>query len=146
MNGRINISRYSAYYRGWCQAFGEFEGEPREGELISWIYNDDAVGFIFKGDLFRRLLRNLLGKDGAGNEIQIAQDEVRIGDELMCFQSELDRLGIARLRALLGQGREIHMFLTSHFYFSTGSRILTFSAKKPLPIIYKELAPISIRY
>ncbi len=141
----MRVSRYSAYYRGWCQAFGEFEGEPREGELISWIYNDDSIGFIFRGDLFKRLLRILLDTVDTGDAIQISEASVQIGDELIRFESELDRLGIAKLRKLLGQGREIHMYLTSHFYFSTGSRILTFSAKKPLRIIYKELVPLSIR-
>ena len=145
MSAQIQVSRYSAYYRGWCQAFGEFEEEPCEGELISWIYSDDSVGFIFQGDLFRRLLRTLLDAGDTGNDIRIAPDKVRIGDELVCFDSEADRLGIARLRQLLGQGRKVHLYLTSHFYFSTGSRILTFSAKKPLPIIYKEIAPILIR-
>jgi len=40
---------------------------------------------------------------------------------------------------------EIHVFLTSHLLYGSGSRIITFSSKKPLSIIYKEIGTMRIR-
>jgi hypothetical protein len=45
---------------------------------------------------------------------------------------------------LPGNG-EFHVYLTSHFTYGTGARIITLSHWKPLQIIYKEICPMSVR-
>ncbi len=40
--------------------------------------------------------------------------------------------------------QDIHMFLCSHFIYSPRTRIITFSQKKPTPIMYKEMPPLKL--
>jgi len=38
------LKRYAAYYRGWCQAFGEHESVPGEDTGISWLFGENQIG------------------------------------------------------------------------------------------------------
>ncbi len=40
---------------------------------------------------------------------------------------------------------DLHLYLTYHFMYPSGTRIVTLSQRKPLPIIYKEIRPMDIR-
>jgi hypothetical protein len=39
----------------------------------------------------------------------------------------------------------LHVFLSSHFMYGSGTRIITLSRRKPLAIIYKEIGPMHLR-
>jgi hypothetical protein len=45
---------------------------------------------------------------------------------------------------LLLAGDETHMFLTYHLIYPPGTRIITVSLKPPLPLLYKEMAPLAV--
>jgi hypothetical protein len=52
--------------------------------------------------------------------------------------------GYAALRELLLGPEEAHMYLTYHLIYPPGTRIITLSQKSPLPLLYKEMAPLAI--
>lgn len=58
--------------------------------------------------------------------------------------SEVDRTGLFRIRGLFNSVLLVHMYLTSHVYYPTGTRIITFSTRKPMAILYKEIGPLHI--
>jgi len=48
------------------------------------------------------------------------------------------------LRELLLGVDEAHMFLTYPLIYPPGTRIITVARKPPLPLLYKEMAPLPI--
>ena len=56
------LKRYAAYYRGWCQAFGEHESVPGEDTGISWLFGENQIGFISPREQTKLLLREILRK------------------------------------------------------------------------------------
>jgi hypothetical protein len=38
----------------------------------------------------------------------------------------------------------VHMFLSYHLIYPPGTRIITVSRRSPLPLLYKEMAPLPI--
>jgi hypothetical protein len=145
MMAEIQIKRYAAFYRGWCQAFGEHEGEIEEGADINWIYGEGAIGLVMSKDIQKRFMRYMLLKGGENPGIELRKGCIYLNDEKIVMASAADRKGLSRIRALFGSGLLIHMYLTSHFYYPSGTRIITFSTRKPLPIVYKEINPVSVR-
>ena len=55
------IKRYSAYYVGWCQAFGEHEVDYEESSEINWLYGEAMVGMALEPKLRKTVYRELLG-------------------------------------------------------------------------------------
>ena len=58
--------------------------------------------------------------------------------------SILRHAGYAALRELLLGEAEVHMYLTYHLIYPPGTRIITLSRKAPLPLLYKEMAPLPL--
>ena len=48
------------------------------------------------------------------------------------------------MRGLLLGVDEAPMFLTYHLIYPPGTRIITVSRKPPLPLLYKEMAPLPV--
>lgn len=145
ISDEIRIKRYAAYYRGWCQAFGEHDGEIEESADINWIYSDVAIGMVMSPSLQKRFMRHLLGKENAQPRIILASRSIKVGEEWISLESETDVRGLGRMQALLNSGLLIHMYMSSHFYYSAGTRIITLSTRKPLPIMYREISPLYIQ-
>jgi hypothetical protein len=141
----VQVKRYAAFYRGWCQAFGEHEGEIEEGADINWIYGEGAIGLVMSKELQKHFMRHLLARGREHPWIELRKGCIFLEDERFSMKSDADRKGLSRIRALFGSGLRIHMYLTSHFYYPSGTRIITFSTHKPLPIMYKEINPIQVR-
>ena len=145
MPNELQVKRYAAFYRGWCQAFGEHEGEIEESADLNWIYSEQAIGLVMSSSLQKRLMRRLLGKGRERPCITLASNGFTVEREWINLSSEPDIRGLERVRALLSSGLLVHMFMTSHFYYPSGTRIITFSTRKPLPIMYKEIQPLCVR-
>ena len=47
--------RYSAYFRGWCQAFGEHEGIQCERSGIDWLLADHHLGLVLPSEAIKAL-------------------------------------------------------------------------------------------
>ena len=146
MTSEYELKRYAAYYKGWCQTFGEHESILPEDEDagISWLFGENQIGFIAPRKLTRLLLLEVLRKHETPT-LTISRKRVRIGAIDYKFLKASDESALDAVKNLLEGGGDTHLFLTSHFMYGMGMRILTLSHKKPLPIIYKEIGTMRIR-
>ena len=138
------IKRYSAYYSGWCVAFGEHEITYDEDKEINWLHGESKIGFALAQRLKRILLRELLGKHVDIPTITLADSYVKINERKYELMSERDMQEMEVLKDFFRSPDDIHMFMTSHFCYPPGTKIITFSTKKPLLIMYKEIKPLRL--
>jgi hypothetical protein len=140
------IRRYSAYYLGWCQAFGEHEIEMEENDNdINWIFGEENIGIIFASRIRKIFFREILGKKHKNSTITLSSTFAQINELRYIFDQEKNEAGLNQLLNLLKTNADIHLFLTYHFCYPPGTRIITFSPKKPLVILYKEIEPLTVR-
>jgi hypothetical protein len=144
MTTEYELKRYAAYYRGWCQAFGEHESVPGEDTGISWLFGENQIGFISPREQTRLLLREILRKRETPT-LTISRKSVQIGAFYYQPSKPSDESALLAVANFLETGHGSHIFLTSHFMYGTGTRILTVSRKKPLSIIYKEIGAMQIK-
>ena len=144
MTTEYELKRYAAYYRGWCQAFGEHESVPGEDAGISWLFGENQIGFISPREQTRLLLREILRKRETPT-LTISRKSVHIGTFYYRPSKPSDESALLAVAKFLETGNGSHIFLTSHFMYGTGTRILTVSNKKPLSIIYKEIGAMHIK-
>ena len=62
MTSEYEIKRYAAYYKGWCQTFGEHESVLSDDGGISWLFSENQIGLISPQSLTRLLLLEVLRK------------------------------------------------------------------------------------
>jgi hypothetical protein len=144
MTFEYELKRYAAYYKGWCQAFGEHESVAGEDTGISWLFSEKQVGFISPRKMTKSLLREILRKRETPT-LTISQRGVQIGNFYYRPSKASDESALLAIANFLETGNCAHIYLTSHFMYGTGTRILTLSSKKPLTIIYKEIGTMRIR-
>ena len=144
MMTEYELKRYAAYYRGWCQAFGEHESVPGEDTGISWLFGENQIGFISPREQTKLLLREILRKRETPT-LTISRKSVQIGAFYYRPSKPSDESALLAVAKFLETGNGSHIFLTSHFMYGTGTRILTVSNKKPLSIIYKEIGAMQIK-
>jgi hypothetical protein len=144
MMSEYEIKRYAAYYKGWCQTFGEHESVLSDDGGISWLFSEQQIGFISPQKLTRSLLLEVLRKNKTPT-LTIGHHSVHIGKIDYGFSKASDESALEAVKNLLEGGEETHLFLTSHFMYGMGARILTLSHKKPAAIIYKEIGAMRIR-
>jgi hypothetical protein len=143
LDSRI-IKRYSAYYQGWCLAFGEHSTDYAEGRDINWLFGEDKMGLILSKALRKQAQREFLGHQDKIPELVLSQDRVRMNNFTYPIDSGFDKSNVQRLIAFLLESHELHMFLCSHLYYPSRTRIITFAKKKPLIIMYKEMQPLKL--
>ena len=135
--------RYSSYYHGWCQAFGEHNIRYDEDRIINWVEGDSQMGFVVSSNMTKPLYRELLRHRNESPTVDISETRAKINDLEYAFaQNELP--GAKRFFEYLQQHDQLHMYLTSHFCYPPRTRIVTFSPKKPPIILYKEISPIHL--
>ena len=144
MTSEYEIKRYAAYYKGWCQTFGEHESVISDDGGISWRVSEQQIGFISPQQLTRSLLLEVLRKHKTPT-LTIGHHSVHIGKIDYGFSRASDESALEAVSKLLEGGGDTHLFLTSHFMYGMGTRILTLSHKKPVAIIYKEIGAMRIR-
>jgi hypothetical protein len=139
------VKRYSAYFRGWCQAFGEHESIQGEQSGISLLFADNQVGLVLPKPLIKPLYREVLLHEHAP-PLKFGNKGLQVGSLEVELASEQEKKGLATIRKFFAAGNQFHLFLTSHLLYQSGSRIITFSNRKPLLIIYKEIGTMQIRF
>jgi hypothetical protein len=138
------LKRYSAYFRGWCQAFGEHESLPSEKSGISWLLSEHQAGFILPKVLVKRLYREVLLPRQTPT-LTFGHQRIVVGALELMLEKGHEKPAIAAVEQILHSGEEFHIFLTSHIMYGTSARIITLSNKKPIPIIYKEIGTMHVR-
>ena len=137
------LKRHAAYFRGWCQPFGEHESIHREDSGVNWLIAESQVGLVLPRTMIKPLYREVLRRSYAPT-VTFSQDDVEIGALMLPLDGRHGEKALDELAAMLESGEECHVFLTSHLLYS-GRRIITFSNRKPLAIIYKEIGRMRIR-
>jgi hypothetical protein len=139
------VRRYTAYFRGWCQTFGEHDLVASQDEGIKWLFGEKQIGFILSSELTRSLYREVLGKQRSSPLLEISAERVRVGRFRQVLPEIWREQGLTVLTQLLQAEHDLHLYLTYHLVYPSGTRIVTLSQRKPLPIIYKEIRPMDIR-
>ncbi|MES9970884.1 MAG: hypothetical protein ABW092_12695 [Candidatus Thiodiazotropha sp.] len=138
------VKRYNAYYRGWCLAFGEHSADYDEERDISWLFGADRIGLILSSELRKHAQHELLGHHDEIPQLLLTNHSVVLNNYEHQLEDDVDTKNILRLKAFLMQREEMHMFLCSHLFYPSRTRILTFATKKPLYIMYKEMQPLNL--
>ena len=139
-----NLKRHAAYFRGWCQAFGEHESIYRDDTGINWLTADHQVGLVLPRPLIRSLYREVLLREQVPT-LTFHHESVEVGSLDIPIGKNYQELALSAMNGILDGGDDVHVFLTSHLLYGEGSKIITFSNKKPLTIIYKEIGTMRIR-
>ena len=137
-----NLKRYAAYFRGWCQAFGEHVNIYQDENGISWLTASSQLGLVLPKQMIKQLYREVLLHEKAPT-VKFRRKYIEIGSLEIPIGKKHQKLARQEITSILEHGKEVHVFLTSHLLYS-GSKIITFSSKKPLAIIYKEIGTMKI--
>jgi hypothetical protein len=138
------LKRYSAYFKGWCQAFGEHESIPDDKSGIRWLLAENQAGFILPQSLLKSLYREVLLPRETPT-LTFGHHCVEVGALQFALEKGLEKTALAAIEHILESGNEFHIYLTSHIMYGTSTRIITLSGKKPISIIYKEIGTIHVR-
>jgi len=139
------VKRYTGYFRGWCRTFGEHDAVYSEASDLHWLIAEDQIGLILNEKLRRILFHSLLGKRRKSPTLVISASDIRIGSSRFRFTGPYDQLPLQGLRRLVTENETLHIYLTYHLTYRSGTRIITLSRKPPLMLLYKEMAPMHIR-
>jgi hypothetical protein len=138
------LKRYAAYFRGWCQAFGEHEGIQCEQSGIDWLLADHQVGLVLPQRYIKPLRREVLLHSNPPI-LTFHDDHIQVGEIRVELEQRQEQQALDAMAAILESPEDVHLYLTSHLLYGGGNRIITFSSKKPLLIIYKEIGSMRVR-
>jgi hypothetical protein len=139
-----HLKRYAAYFRGWCQAFGEHEHIDGRESGVHWLLAENQLGLVLPKPMIKPLYREVLLHERAPALIFSAK-RVEIGALRLRLDPEREHPALEAIADILRGRDEVHVYLTSHLLYGGGNRIITFSAKKPLIIIYKEIGTMPVQ-
>ena len=138
------LKRYAAYFRGWCQAFGEHDGIRCKHSGIDWLLSDHQVGLVLPQQYVRPLRREVL-LHSTTPILSFHDDHIQVGEIRVALEKRQEKQALDAMASILESPGEIHLYLTSHLLYGGGNRIITFSSRKPLLIIYKEIGSMRVR-
>lgn len=140
------VRRYSAFFQGWAQAFGNHRGGFDEKRQLNWLFSedDDQIGLILTSRLRRLLYREILAHHETKATVILQKGRIGIG-KISMPTSHRDEEAIRILRWLFDARGDLHLYQTYHLFYAPKTRILTLSRKAPLPIIYKEIDPLKLK-
>ncbi|MCP3871101.1 MAG: hypothetical protein GY703_23980 [Gammaproteobacteria bacterium] len=138
------VRRYNAFYQGWCLAFGEHHVSFQEERNINWLFGEERIGLAIASQLRKRIYRELLGQLEKPPVVVLGDSCVRINNLLYRLNDEAEEQHMRELKRFALTEKNLHMYLCSHFAYPPRTRIITFSRKRPLPIIYKEMLPLNL--
>lgn len=138
------LKRYAAYFRGWCQAFGEHENVHSDASGIDWLLAGSQVGLVLPRPMIRPLYREVLLHEQPP-AVAFRADHIEVGSLHIPLEEQVESAALDAIGELMQGEGDIHLYLTSHLLYGGGNRIITFSAKKPLLIIYKEIGRMALR-
>lgn len=138
------LKRYAAYFRGWCQAFGEHEHIDGCESGVHWLLAEHQLGLVLPKPMIKPLYREVLLHHRAPALI-FSRKRVEIGAMRLQLDLKREQPALDLIAGILRSRDEAHLYLTSHLLYGGGNRIITFSTKKPLIIIYKEIGTMRVR-
>ena len=139
------IRRYTAFFRGWAQAFGEHETVADRPGGMRWLIADGQVGLILE-PAFKRVLFPLFlhRSDQAAPQALLSPDALEVGSARIPLDPGAPA-PLPQILSLIARAAELHIYQTYHLIYPSGTRILTLSSRAPLTILYRELPPLRLR-
>ena len=149
MAKEVLIKRYNAYYQGWCQAFGEHESnldEDRDRDRdVYWLTGEGRIGLAVSSKLIRSLNLALLRHHEEVPQLILQSDSIKVEDKIIYqLSDDYDQQGTNQLMNYLDCKDDLYMFMTNHFFYPSGTRIITFAKEKPTILLYKEMQPLKV--
>ena len=139
------VRRYTAYFPGWATAFGAHEKDAEDPRGLIWLYGEGQIGLLLNNELKEFLYPLFLGNSHAeAPTLALSEGWLRI-QEVELAIGDGDRRPYAALMALLEGNDELHLSQTYHLVYPSGTRILTLGRKAPLPLVYREIAPLLLQ-
>jgi hypothetical protein len=77
--------------------------------------------------------------------LTFAGDCIQIGALRIALEKKQEQAALDAIAKVLESPEAVHLYLTSHLLYGGGNRIITFSNKKPLLIIYKVIGTMRVR-
>ncbi len=141
------IRRYAAFFQDWAQAFGNHRGSLNESRQLNWLFgeDEDQIGLILTPQLRHDLIHKVIGTHLKQVHLTLEADRIGIED-LVVNAGYRDEQAVRTIRDMLKGDKDLHLYLSYHLFYPSGTRILTLSQKVPLPIIYKEISPLIVEY
>lgn len=139
-----DLKRYAAYFKGWCQAFGEHESIYQDDTGVHWLTAEHQVGLVLPKSLIKPLYRQVLLHEDAP-PLTFKRKKVEIGSLVIPIGKKYQKMALAAMANVLEADEEVHVYVTSHLLYDSGRKIITISNKKPLAIIYKEIGTMRVR-
>jgi len=140
-----SVRRYSAFFRGWATAFGAHEKDTDEERGLVWLYGEHQLGLLLTPAVKRFLYPLFFGqRREEAPVIQLGAGLLRIGDLDLAFGERDGRAFTMTMDMIQGDG-DLHLSQTYHLVYPSGTRILTLGRKAPLPLVYREIAPLLLQ-
>ena len=145
MASERKIHRYSPYFQGWATAFGSHEKHFDEERDLLWLFGQDQIGLILTPTI-KPFLGPLLEVEGGKPPplVELGRGVIRIADSTLEIGRQVQR-ALDAVMDLLKSADELHLLQTYHLVYPSGTRILTLSRQAPLPLIYRETEPLTLR-
>lgn len=144
MPSERTIRRYSAFFRGWATAFGSHDKGSDDSRGLFWLFGEGQIGLVLTPEVKRFLYPRLLGSRGEdAPELELSRSGLRIADKMLTA-GEGERRAVDVTMGLLSCGGDLHLLQTYHLFYPGGTRILTLSCHPPLPLVYREIAPLTV--
>ena len=138
------FKRYGAYYKGWCQALGQHESLEADDRGSKWLFTNEEVGLLLPKSLLKLLYRETLSSLQVP-PLVFGQHGVNIGKLNFLLKKNSETPVLTSMKKLLEAESDLHVFMSSHLLYGDENRIITFSKKKPLSLIYREIGNMRVR-
>ena len=139
------VRRYTAFFPGWATAFGAHDQDASDPRGLVWLHGENQLGLILSPEIKHFLYPLFLGNSHEeAPEVVLGARTLRIeGVDLNL--GEGDSRPFTTLMELLASEGDLHLSQTYHLIYPSGIRILTLSRKAPLPLVYREIAPLLLQ-
>jgi hypothetical protein len=111
---------------------------------LTWLFGEDQVGLILTNEVKHVLYASFLGR---GHEeiasMRVGDGALFVADRELAFPVKANKAS-ATIMELLARPADLHLFQTYHLVYPSGTRILTLGTRSPLPLIYREIAPLIV--
>lgn len=138
------VRRYGPYFEGWAQAFGTHQCIEENARGLRWLLAEDQLGLILTSAVRDQLNPSLV------NPTETNQQPIGRAlsnpwfDAIETSAAEVSDHLAAWSERIAAQEQPLHLYQTYHLIYPAGTRILTLSTRSPLPLIYRELAPLQV--
>ncbi len=138
------VRRYAAFFPGWATAFGAHDQDTSDPRLF-WLHGENQLGLILSPEIKHFLYPLFLGHSHEeAPEVVLGAGVLRVEGVELNFGEKDSRAFTALMDLLKGKG-DLHLFQTYHLIYPSGTRILTLGRKAPLPLVYREIAPLLLQ-